>query len=217
MSTINIPSVHLPGIKILTELSEDKIQLIYEFLKNIPAPLGVNRFISSFSEALGGEEFEPVADAIYSFGQLLSYKDYDEKLIADDLTESYQELASIELPDYEKGILNERLFRILSNSGFLVVTTQAYNIGYEISALTKSTITSDIRLLFGHNDYKTKNALLLYKMILKFRSKGQTESQTFYLDRNDLLDLKSEIEESLLNDEKIRNENKGVLNFIELS
>jgi len=217
MATINIPPVHLPGIKVLTELSEDNMQSIYDFLKSLPAPLGITQFISRFSESLGGSHYEQVADAIYSFGQLLSYKDYDVREIAQNLTESYQELAEVELPDYESKILEERLFNILSNASFLIITNQAYSLFYDLNTLTKSSISQDIRLLYKHDDYKTKNVILLHKLLINFRCKGKTESHVFYLDNNDLRDLKFQIEDSLSNEESIRNDNEGILNFIELS
>lgn len=214
MAKIEIPSVHLPGIKSIGELSEEKIQGVYEFLRKQTNGVGVGKFISSFTEELKDED---VGGAIYSFGQLLAYKNSDIKEISQNLTESYQELSKDELVPEQSKKLEDRLYNILSLSSFLIISNEAYHIVSNYNSIIRTDISTDVRLLFGDNDYKKKNALLLHKLFIKFRFKGESDSEIFYLDNDDLLELKSQIEESLENEGNIRKSNEGILDFIELS
>ena len=213
MANIEIPSVHLPGIKLISELSEEKINDVYEFLKKQSNGIGISKFISSFT---GESMDEKIGNAIYSFGQLLAYKDSDIKEISDDLTESYQELAEDQLSPQQSKILKDRLYNILSLSSFLIVSNEAYRVVETFNSITRTNISSDVRLLFSDNNYKKRNALLLHKLFIRYRLAGEFESETFYLDNTDLIELKSQIEQSLADEENIRKSNEVILSFIEL-
>lgn len=214
MANIEIPSVHLPGIKSISELSEEQIQGVYEFLRKQTNGIGVSKFISFFSKEL---KDEGIGGAIYSFGQLLAYRNSDIKEISHNLTESYQELAEDQLSPEQRKKLEDRLYNILSLSNFLIISNEAYHIVSNYNSILRTNLSTDVRLLFSDNDYKKKNALLLHKLFVRFKFKGEADSEIFYLDNEDLIELKSQIEESLENEENIRKSNEGILDFIELS
>jgi len=213
MANIEIPKTHLPGIKSISELSEEQIHLVYDFLRKQTGGIGISKFISSFADELKDER---IGAAIYSFGQLLSYADSDIKEISRDLTDSYQELAEDKLSPELSTILNDRLYNILSLSNFLLISNEAYKITENFNSITRTNISSDVRLLFSDNNYQKRNALLLHRLFIRYRFEGKLESETFYMDNSDLIDLKSQIEQSLSNEENIRKNNEGVLSFIEL-
>ncbi len=217
MANIKIPNIHLPGIKLISEISDEKIQTIYDVLKKQVNGIGINKFISIFNDTLKDETLEPIAGAIFSFGQLLSYNDLDFKDIAHNLTESYQELANDKLSPEQSSLLEDRLNTILSNSTFLIVTNEAYNLFSDLNSTLRTKVSTDVRLLFNNSDYENRNAVLLHKMMIRFSHKGETDTQIFYLDNDDLIELKSQIEQSLLDEENIRKNNEGVLNFLEIS
>lgn len=217
MASISIPEVHLPGIKLISELPEDQIQKIYAFLKNIKNATGIERFSQNFEEAFKDKSLQPIPQAIFSFGQLMSYPDYDPKVTAFELAESYQELANYPLEEIENKILEERLNNILVNSTFLINTNEAYSIIAEFKSVTRSRISTDVRLLFNESNYTNRNAILFHKLKIRFIENGSPSTDIFYLDSQDLKDLKSQIEESLTNEENIRRSNEGILSFIEFS
>jgi len=214
MAKISIPPVHLPGIKSISELSEEQMQGIYDFLKKQKNGIGITKFTSTFSEEL---QHEGIGSAIYSFGQLLSYRDSDIKETANELAESYQELANDKLSTEQSEKLEERLYNILSLCGFLIVSNEVYRTLENYNSIIRTNISSDVRLLFNDADYTKRNTLLLHKLYIRYRLKGKSESETFYLDNADLIELKSQIEQSLDDEENIRRNNEGMLNFIELS
>ena len=194
MAIIDIPSIHLPGIKSLSELSDEEIQRVYEFLRKQTNGIGLSKFISSFEKELKDER---IAGAIYSFGQLLAYGNADIKDLSHNLTESYQELAQDELSHEERRKLEDRLYNILSLSSFLILSNEAYHIISNFNSVIRTNISTDVRLLFSEDDYQKKNALLLHKLAIRYRFKGDNDSEIFFLDNDDLLELKSQIERSL--------------------
>jgi len=217
MASIKIPQTHVPSLESLIDLSQDNIKKIYDFLKDQPDGIGFYKFIESFEKRIGDKK---LAAAIYSFGQLLEYKDVTPESISSDIVDSMSELVDGGLDDEQKGILRDRVFNILSFSKFLVVSNKAQKLIEDMNATVDTNISTDVRILFNESDFTRRTALLLHKLSIRFKSKNGNKDDfdlnTFHLDNNDLIELKSQIESALTEEENIRTLNKDIFYFIEL-
>lgn len=218
---IRIPAQHLPGIRYISLLSEDEINLIYETLRQVPK--GVNRkgFLQAFTDTLKFDNVQAIAESIFSFGELLRGKGINSEELAKDLTTSFEILQlqheEDEIEESQKSILQDRLNYILLNCDSLKAIFEAFKIINDSDNILRGTeILTNVHLLLEDNA-PNKSGFIFHRLKIDFNHDNKLVSKSFTLDTDDLKELKSQIEDALLKEEGTKTDTKGIINFIELA
>lgn len=219
MAKLRIPPSNLPGLKYLSLLSDDEINIVYEVLRKLPEGVTFKEFKKSLTEYLKVDNINSIASAIYSIGSLLIYQDVSIEKLPSEIVDAYeeqQEEDDLKLLDRNK--LEERIKYIILNLDSIKVTFKG------IALITNSNkkivraidIFSDVNLILD-DDFKSKNGLIIHNMKIEFDFEDKDRTHHFIMDSADLKKLKAQIEAALLKEENIKINNQGLINFIDIT
>jgi hypothetical protein len=217
---LRIPEQHVATLNYISLISQDDINSVYEILRKMPSGVTLKKFISEFSNNSNLENPKELAEVIFHIGWLIMDKLETIEQIAEDVSQSfailYNEQDGKQIDEEQVTILNERLKYILLHCDSLKPTYLAFKTVNESGDLLKeSEILTGINL-FYEDDFKTKHGIINFRIKIEYKQKEQYLTDFYTLDRNDLNNLKSQIEEALLKEQNIIT-NSPDINFIDIS
>jgi hypothetical protein len=210
MSKIRIPSKVLPGFKIISELSEDKIDKLISILENIEIGIHFEILDLKLQDLFTTEDSKALVFTFISFSNLLE-NEVDFYRLASNLSSSYYNITGIEKEPDNKLEIN--LKKIFTKSHNLLITVKARDLALENeNTLTGIKVISDIRPVFNFDlESQNRTALILHKMHFTFQ-KGSSNRDIFLtMDAEDLKIVSKSIERAIKKDEILRKDYK--LNF----
>ena len=216
MATISIPERVYPGLRIISELDDKEINKVIKFLNSFHIGEDLQTLADELNDLVGEDRGDYLMQAILSFSRLIEYDEVNLEDVANNLTTSYFELTNTKSTKPKAKRLTDNLIKILSNYKNLKLSIKSRrNSMYNENNLDKSKLFTDIRLVFDEelND-KNRIGIILHKLYLQYERNGETQEFHLTMDLKDLKKLKSQIEESILKDELIREDYSENLNFI---
>jgi hypothetical protein len=200
---INIPPHRLETFNKLSVFDDDQMNLIYEALRKVPK--GVNRkgFSDALSKMVEIEGISEIADGIFSFGTIRFDTSFSADQIAESLVESFKRSHLDEESDtpFNEDIFNrleERLRLLILSCDTLKPFFDALQIVSDNgNVLQNSQLSFHVNLL--PDDVKNSHVFIHHKLKISFESIEEDSSQHVYsLDAGDLIKLKSQIEQALI-------------------
>jgi len=220
MAKLRIPERSLPGIKYISLLNESEINLLYEVLRKLPKGVSFSGFFKILSDEIKIDNISDISHSVFSLGSLLSNTDVSIEKLSADIVEAYEEQQDEdELIKLNKDLLEERIKFIFLNSSSIKLRFEAFDIitNSNKAVVQRTEVSADVRLVF-EDDYKIRHGVIIHTLKIIFNSlEEQDQVQQFILDTDDLQQLKGQIEAALLREENIKNNNQGVINFIEVT
>jgi len=217
MSKIIIPPKHLNGIKEISLLHEDDIGKIYEILRKVPKGIGHQKFLSFFNEGFEHDHSNEIAEAIFSFGGLITNPKVKYEQLAEDIANSFAEQEEEEVVEEQRFILQERLSYILLLCESLKTTFEAFKlVSQAVNIVDETDIQTDINLLYN-DDEQNRFGVIFHKLMISFQEDDAYKMKYFSVDQDDLMKLKLQIDEALIREENIKIKNKDVINFIDIT
>ncbi|MBB2148825.1 hypothetical protein [Pedobacter gandavensis] len=219
MAKIRIPKQYLEGIEQLRLLSSHDFDLLCSTIQKLPKGVGHKLFIDTIVKELKVDESENIAEAIFSFGGLLVKDNFDSRDTAKDIVSSFSETSELELNEHELDDLEDRIAIVFLNSSNIKLTFEAYDlISASQNVIVKTKIKTDVRLLFDNNSSSTsRNGLIFFNLNLSVQGDNDIRDESFTLDHDDLVKLKDQIEDILIQEESYKLKHKDVINFIDIT
>jgi hypothetical protein len=213
-----VPNDFFPGFKVLSGLKEDEVEMLAILLEELPSGFNVQEFKSAIKiDERFSDKTSISADAIFSLGGLLLDKRAEDSLahVAQELANAFV-LESDGEREQTKN-LSRNLLLLFNKSDKLIKTFKAYHLLFENTRSYKqSRVISDIRMTFNDNfDEKNKTALIIHQLKLEYVSNNELKEFFISLDKNDILDLRDELNRSLEKEGCIKRDFDKI-NFINL-
>lgn len=200
-------------------MSDAEINNLYEILRKLPKGVNYSTFLKLVSNEMKMENIGEIAKATYSLISLMLNKSLTIEEIVVDLIEAYiYQSEEKDVLSLDKQLLEERIKFVLLNGDSIKLTFQAVELLNNSSkrVLRHSEIASEVTLIF-EEDLKSKNALFIHNLKIEYDLNAEGGSSQYLLDKKDLQQLKSQIEEALIREENIKVNNQGVINFLDVS
>ncbi len=216
MSKIRIPEPVFPGIKYISELDSENISKLINYISLLPIEIEFSTVAEELNELLDIQNGTNLLQTIMSFNKLFEDNEGDNKVVAERLADSYIELSGDELIESTKADLVNNLYLILSNFKSVKQILYAREI-YSSNEhnLSDLNMITDLRLVFKENiEDKDRAAIIIHKLQLEYTKNNDFNELFLTLDIKDLNKLKNLIETAIQKDQILRDDYKGVLNFI---
>ena len=218
MVTISIPERVYPGLRIISELDNEEINKVIKFLNSFHIGEELQTLADKLNDLVGEDKGDYLLQAILSFSRLIEYDEVNLEDVANNLTTSYFELTNTKSTKAKAKTLSDNLNKILSNYNNLKLSIKSRrNSLYNENNLATSKLFTDIRLVFDEElSDRSRIGIILHKLYLEYQRNGETQEFHLTMDLKDLKKLKSQIEESILKDELIREDYSDNFKFYPL-
>lgn len=212
-----IPADFLPGFTAILELEDTSWQRIVQCIPQIEEGAGPKTIENQLRQSVDnlGDTILPLT--IFSLGSLLKDNRGKEEQIAEDLVEAYKQADTHIDADAEQKLLN-RLSDLLKSLHAVAVTYKALQLMEEAQQVfAYGRIITDIRLVFNDEvaDQK-RHALVVHNCRIETREGRQKKDLFFSCTKNDLLDIRNQIERALQKEETLRKDYGDAMPFIDV-
>lgn len=212
MANIMVPDQVFPGFKIITELSNDQLLKLIDFLKNYEIGKFYGDIANELTEILN-------VDGDNLFRTLLSFiglSETDVIILSKNLAESYKELSKVGLNTKEINKLKANLIEILSNFNRIQLSEKVREYKLEnANNLRDFKLLTDIRFVDNKDQNEIdKYGIILHKLYLEYQNSIPLNELHLNLNLNDLIELKAEIEKAIERDKIIRDSIFGDIKLI---
>lgn len=206
---VTIPQGSVPGFKVLADLSEESFSAVLGAVKTIPVGALPTSYRKTFRVPnIPTGDMDALGRMVFSFGSLMSQ--YDNKLVVTpaDLLDSYLEQTKQSLDDTAKGILRDRLGKVLSASINLSVTYKATALLNANIVLQDLKIYSDVRFVFEDEELTRlgEYSVLFHNLSIDYGHGDETKNLSITVDGEQLLELRKTIDRAIKKEELMRME-----------
>ncbi len=215
MPIINIPVSVLPGIKEIALLSDKEVRKLYDILRSLPKGSNVGDLKVKLEQYFPGESGTHILETVSSFGYLLIRNDSSTAELAEGITDSY----FLQSKDDEalSGQVRERLNDILMSCDFLVPVYEAFRAVWEGNVVMVSHEISNEIILLNDKTYSTPaQGVMVHKLRISTKLNNKGKDHVIVCDSEDLIQLRKEIEKTLLEAEDMKKSYSSFVNLIEL-
>ena len=221
MTDIHIPKQFLAGFKKLKELPEEDVRRIADAVSKISQGGGPRGFIKALVKDIPIPGILPIAESIVSTVGLIINRD-DIEALALDFARSYAATIEdeTEFSDSEEiNLFAGKLQMVLAAERNLGKTYKAVQLSqHNPNIFRECRIASDIRLIFDYDlSKKNRSAIVQHQLGIEYFSNGEANDFFIALDRNDLEQLKEQINRALEKEQLIRSDYGTDITFIELT
>jgi hypothetical protein len=214
MATIRVPEMVFSGFKTISELSEQQLEYLIDYLNN----LELGKYFGDFAEDLQENlnvDGDDLLRVILSFTGLVSENKEDLSVLAKNLAESYNELSKANLSIKGSNSLKSNLLKILLNSDKLILADKAREYSVEnTNNLRDFKFITDIRLLEDEPTDGEKYGVILHKVFIEYQNSEPSSELHLHLKLEDLVELKNEIEKTIERDKQLRETYSGNIKLI---
>lgn len=220
MAKIRIPDQYIDGIEELRTLGEEDFSVLVSILESLPRGIGHKAFIQKIATSIPIENSKILAEAIFSFGGLMTMDEIEAKEeLPQSISLAFSKKQGNKLSDDQIKILESRIDQILRSSSNIKLTYEAYNImGASQSVIINTNILTDVRMILDkESSLSTTNGLIFFNLKLTIQERGEVRTDIFSLDEDDLVNLKSQIDNILVEQETIKSKYKEFINFIDIT
>lgn len=216
MNKFFIPKPYRIGFKNIIMLDDNQLKLICEKLKLFTVGDGPNDLEEILSE-LEIPEILEIAKTIYSFGFILKDSKLDFHSTASGLLLAYNDDSDDEI-DVNDEKFNKNLVTIFENSEKIKLSHKALELFTNVPISIRScNVITDIRPIF-HDNINQGNRFALITQQLQMTYNENSENKTIFInfDKQDLEDLKEQIDRAILKQSVIQADYSNIYSFIEL-
>lgn len=210
MPEFNIPPEATTGFQSIIDLSTESAKDIATFLANSEISSDINELYKGLDNFIKStlkiEKSKSIVSAIASFAPLMDGDNYEE--ISESLALSFKDSISPEISVSDFSSLKGNLKSILKALDNVQLSIKAFKLKTEsFNIYTKSKIITDVRIIFNKEiDKKSRKAVLVHNLHLKYNSNSETKNFFISLDLIDLKELQEQIERAISKEETIRND-----------
>lgn len=214
MKNYQIPERYLKGFQIIASQPPEAIQRMGALLKEMPIGGDLSEFMKAFQEET--EPFLLLAETIFSLGGLL-VEETDYEALSQSLTLAYIKQMGDGVVPEEKKRLEGNLKLLFDNAGNLKKTYKAFQLLTENQRnYMGSRVMTDIRLIFDEDiGAPTQTGVITHQLKLDYQDADESKQFFLSLNRNDLIELKNELERALEKEKHIKQDQKQI-GFVEI-
>jgi hypothetical protein len=216
-SRYSVPDELNPGFEIIASLREDQIKKLSNTIKKLPRGVGERTFFKAISSKIDVENKEDLALTLFSLGALLNKeKEKDTKKIADHLTFSINYYREKKFQEKQLNQLTSNLISLFECCGNIKNTFKALYLQLEQhNVFRDSHLITDIRPVFGDNLDEAENfAIIFHKLRIEYEQNGKKNNFFVALDRDDLDNVREQIERAIKKESILQEKFKGTIKFI---
>lgn len=212
-----IPTDFLPGFKAILDVEDTNWQKIVKSIPQIKEGAGPKTIEKQLRQSVEnlGDAILPIT--IFSLGSLLKDNSGQEEEIAEDLVEAYKK-ADTHIDAAAEQKLLDRLSELLQSMHAIAVTYKALQLMEEAQQVfVDGRIITDIRLVFNDEvaDQK-RHALVVHNCRIETREGRQKKDLFFSCTKNDLLEIRNQIDRALQKEETMRKDYDNAMPFIDI-
>lgn len=197
MTRYRIPSSHIPGFRVLYNLTHEQVDKIAEII----ASISVGTQNEQIAEILAKESFlsnEQCSQLINVISSLIGFKLIKPEVGNEMTTEMALAFQNTEenKPDIDVNELSEKIEKILNSAKNQWLTQKALFLKREHEKIYEDNrIVTDIRVVYDESiELPIEYALIIHKLRLSFIENGEIKAAIFALDNSDLEALRISIE-----------------------
>lgn len=217
MARYHIPTRFKEGFKTLIELDNASLELLINRLADFPIGGGQYKLID-FLHNLPIPNIDEIASTIYSFGYILTDRSKNIDDIATGLVQSYlSDDGGKGDPDKSNHYIST-LVSVFISAANVKASYKAMILASDVQNIFReSSIISDIRPVFADDlSDSRRNAIISQQIKIIFTENGEEKYFFVNVDRQDLENLRDQIDRAITKEKLLKSDYSEVFNIIEI-
>lgn len=221
MALYKIPDAYKPGFELISNLTNDQIDVIVKSFKTAEIGSGPETILNLVNNKIDQKEslLRSALNAIFSLINLKNSSNINSDELINDISEAFKTEFCDGNKNKKAEILENNLKLLLSSQENLGLTIKAnYLLKENQKKFQESRIISDIRIVFGDDIQKDcKNALVVHQLKLVYQENDETKEIYISLDNSDLKKLSESINRALSKEKSIIENSSNLFTFINIT